>query len=161
MGRPAADRRKRGGSRQIGDHERNSSPRRDAMSKPFRLYICSDIHASERTWRKFLNAIRANVYKADAALIAGDLTGKALIPVVADDTGGVWTATLLGQRRTARSEEELAALERSIADVGYYAVRVSGEERAALDRDPALVRTRFHDAIARRAREWMALAAER
>ena len=30
------------------------------MAKPFRLYVCSDIHASERTWRKFVNAMKAH-----------------------------------------------------------------------------------------------------
>ena len=131
------------------------------MAKPFRLYICSDIHASERTWRKLLNSVKANVYKADAVLIAGDLTGKALIPVVRDDGGNTWTATLLGQRRVARNERELEELERSIADVGYYAVRVSRDEHAAMDRDPELVKQRFHEAIERRVADWMALAAER
>ncbi|HEU4673637.1 MAG TPA: hypothetical protein VFS32_12120, partial [Candidatus Limnocylindrales bacterium] len=132
------------------------------MAKPFRLYVCSDIHASERTWRKFLNAIRSNVYKVDAAVIAGDLTGKALIAVVRGEEGGEeWTATVLGQRRVARTEEELQALERSIADLGYYAVRVSAEERAAMEADPALVRRTFDEQITRRVREWMALAAER
>ena len=75
------------------------------MAKPFRLYVCSDIHASERSWRKFLNAMRANVYKVDAAVIAGDLTGKAIVavvqgdPTVPGDRGGeVWTASVHGQR---------------------------------------------------------------
>ncbi len=132
------------------------------MAKPFRLYICSDIHASERTWRKFLNAMKANVYKADAALIAGDLTGKAIIAVVKGEGGGEeWTATVLGQRKVARTEGELADLERSIADLGYYAVRVTRDERAAMEADPALVRRLFDERITARIREWMALAAER
>jgi Icc-related predicted phosphoesterase len=132
------------------------------MAKPFRLYVCSDIHASERSWRKFLNAMRANVYKADAAVIAGDLTGKALIAVVQGDHGGeVWTATVLGQRRVARDEAELLQLERSIADLGYYAVRVTEGERAAMEADPAIVKQIFREKICHRVREWMALAAER
>jgi Icc-related predicted phosphoesterase len=132
------------------------------VAKPFRLYVCSDIHASERTWRKFLNAMRSNVYKVDAAVIAGDLTGKALIAVVKGEEGGEeWTATVLGQRRVARTDEELAGLERSIADLGYYAVRVTREERAAMEADPALVRRTFDEQITRRVRDWMALAAER
>ena len=131
------------------------------MAKPFRLYVCSDIHASERTWRKFLNAMKANVYKVDAAVIAGDLTGKALIAVVQGGGGDVWEATVLGQRREARTEDELAALERSIADVGYYAVRVSEAERAAMEADPAIVRRVFHERINARLREWLALASER
>lgn len=131
-----------------------------AVAKPFRLYICSDIHASERAWRKLLNATRSNVYKADAVLIAGDLTGKALIPIVGKP-GGEWTATLLGTRRRARSETELAELERSIADVGYYGVRVSPDEHAAMEADPELVKRHFREQIVRRVGEWMALAAER
>ena len=132
------------------------------MAKPFRLYVCSDIHASERTWRKFLNAMKANVYKVDAAVIAGDLTGKALIAVVRGDAGGeAWTATVMGQRRVARTEDELEQLERSIADLGYYALRVSESERAAMEADPELVRRHFHEQIGRRVRSWLELAAER
>lgn len=132
------------------------------MARSFRLYVCSDIHASERTWRKLLNATRTNVYGADAVLVAGDLTGKALIAVVRGEEGGEsWTATVLGQRRLARNEEELLELERSIADLGYYAVRVTPEERAAMEADPAVVRAHFHEQIGHRVRAWMALAAER
>jgi Icc-related predicted phosphoesterase len=131
------------------------------MAKPFRLYVCSDIHASERTWRKFLNAMAANVYKADAAVIAGDLTGKALIPIVKDNGGDTWTATVLGQRRTARSEQELLDLERSIADIGYYGVRVDRDERAAMDADPTVVRRHFDEQIVGRVQRWMEMAAER
>jgi Icc-related predicted phosphoesterase len=132
------------------------------MAKPFRLYVCSDIHASERTWRKFLNAMKANVYKVDAAVIAGDLTGKALVAVVRGNHGGeAWTASVLGQRRIARNDTELAKLERSIADLGYYAVRVTEAERAAMARDPELVKTAFRDRMVGRLREWLALAAER
>jgi Icc-related predicted phosphoesterase len=132
------------------------------MAKTFRIYVCSDIHASERTWRKFLNAMKANVYRVDAAVIAGDLTGKALIAVVRGEPGNdEWTATVLGRRRVARSDEELAELERSIADLGYYAVRVSPEERARMEADPALVRRMFDERISERVRGWMDLAAER
>ncbi len=132
------------------------------MAKPFRLYVCSDIHASERTWRKFLNAMRANVYKVDAAVIAGDLTGKAIIAVVKGEEGGeVWNATVMGQRRVARSEQELVELERSIADLGYYTVRVTEAERAAMEADPELVKAVFHEKISHRLEEWMSLAAER
>lgn len=132
------------------------------MAKPFRIYVCSDIHASERAWRKFLNAMKANVYKVDAALIAGDLTGKALVPVVKGGDGGqAWTATILGQKKVARTDEELVQLERSIADLGYYAVRLTPEERTAMEADPTIVRRHFDEQIARRISEWMDLAAER
>jgi Icc-related predicted phosphoesterase len=130
------------------------------VAKPFRLYVCSDLHASERAWRKLLNATRANVYGADAVLIAGDLTGKALVPVV-EDPPGTWSAVFLGSRRVARSEEELAELERSIADIGFYAVRVTPAEKTAMEAGPELVRAAFENAITARLRAWLALAEER
>jgi len=129
------------------------------VTRPFRLYVCSDIHAAERVWRKLLNATRANTYKADAVLIAGDLTGKALVPVVATDGG--WRARVLGQQRRARDETELGELERAIADLGYYPVRVTADELAAMESDPALVRRHFTEQIVERVRDWMALAADR
>jgi Icc-related predicted phosphoesterase len=48
-----------------------------------------------------------------------------------------------------------------VADVGYYAVRVSPAEHAAMETDPAVVARHFHEQIARRIEAWMALAAER
>src|SRR5579875_465042 len=124
-----------------------------------RIYIASDLHAAEKAWRKFVNAIKANVYRADVALLAGDLTGKAIVPIIA--SGDVYEAELLGVRRRARGEEELATLRRDIADVGFYSLvtttaeaeRLSADERA---RDELLERL-----MTERVHEWMALATER
>src|SRR5438552_14803303 len=49
-----------------------------------------------------LNATRANTYKVDAVLFAGDLTGKALVPIVSG-ADGRWTAE--------RSEEHTSELQ--------------------------------------------------
>ena len=75
------------------------------MANPVRIYIASDFHAAEKAWRKFLNAIKLNVYKADIALIAGDFTGKAIVPIVKN--GGAYSAELFGVHRRAGSAEEL------------------------------------------------------
>src|SRR5215471_16200466 len=102
-----------------------------------RLYVVSDFHASEPAWRKLLNAIRMNAYQADAVLYAGDLTGKAMVPIIA--VGDRYEATLLGQRRVARTKEEVDAL---------------GGDQAKLD---AL----FSKEIRARVKQWLDLAAER
>ena len=104
-----------------------------------RLYIASDFHAAEKAWRKFLNAIKLNVYKADVALIAGDLTGKAIVPIVESDGG--YEAELFGVHRTAHSDDELAQLQRDIADVGYYSFVTTAEEAERLvDDEPSATR---------------------
>jgi Icc-related predicted phosphoesterase len=124
-----------------------------------RLYVTSDFHAAEKAWRKFLNAVRLDAYGADAALVAGDLTGKAIVPILR--TGDGYEAELLGVRRRARDDDELAALERDIADVGYYSfVTDAGDADRLLgspqERDALLERL-----MTERVQAWMALAAER
>jgi uncharacterized protein len=100
-----------------------------------------------------------NVYKSDVALLAGDLTGKAIVPIVQRD--GNYETELFGVHRSARGEDELARLERDIADVGYYSFLTTTEEAERLaseetDRDALLQRL-----MSERVEAWLALATER
>jgi Icc-related predicted phosphoesterase len=93
------------------------------------------------------------------ALLAGDLTGKAIVPIVRDN--GSYETDLLGVHRTARDDEQLTALERDIADVGYYSFVTTADEatRLASDepgRDELLARL-----MNERVQEWLELATER
>jgi len=133
--------------------------KRKRRSRPLRLYVVSDIHGSEGTWRKFLNALRMGVYEADAGLYAGDLAGKAIVPIVRD--GDLMTATVAGRVETARDGDELIALERSLADRGYYTTLVTAEEADRLHADDAARETLFEHKIEERVRDWMKLADER
>jgi uncharacterized protein len=134
--------------------------KRGSKRRGTRLYVVSDFHASDPAWRKLLNAIRLNVYQADAVLYAGDLTGKAMVPVV-EVGGDRYEAMLLGQRRVARTEEELAALERDVASLGYYAFRTTRDEVDALGGDKTRLDALFSREIRARVRQWLDLAAER
>ena len=96
-----------------------------------RLLVASDLHASEGAWRKLLNAVRLGIWEADAVLVAGDLAGKALIPLVRSNGG--WHGEQGGRELVARDEDELDALERSLADKGLYAIAVSEDELAEPD----------------------------
>lgn len=125
-----------------------------------RLYVVSDIHASEKAWRKMLNAARMRLYKADMVLYAGDLTGKAMVPVVATGDGS-YEAEVAGRMRVARDERELERLEQDIANLGYYAFHTTREEMDALRSDPAKIGERFREEIQGRVDAWMKLAAER
>jgi Icc-related predicted phosphoesterase len=124
-----------------------------------RLYVASDFHAAEKAWRKFLNAIKLNVYKADVALLAGDLTGKAIVPILRRDGG--YQAELFGVARTARSEDELRQLERDIADVGYYSFVSEPEEAERLVGDAGERDALLHRLMNERVQAWMELATER
>ena len=99
-----------------------------------------------------------NVYKADVALLAGDLTGKAIVPIVRSNGG--YSAELLGVRRTA-DEGGLAQLERDIADVGYYSFVTSADEAERLVGDEAARDELLERLMSERIEAWMELATER
>jgi uncharacterized protein len=124
-----------------------------------RLYIASDFHAAEKAWRKFLNAIKMDIYKANVALVAGDLTGKAIVPILQSD--GRYDAELFGVRRNARGDEELAVLRRDIADVGYYSFITTSDEAERLSTDDQDRDELLHRLMNERVDEWMHLATER
>lgn len=130
------------------------------MAGTVRLYIVSDIHASEKAWRKMLNAARMRLYGADVVLYAGDLTGKALVPIVQRDDG-TYEAEFLGRTRIARDERALEQLEQDIADLGYYAAHMPQEEIERLRGDPDGLHRLFVSEIRGRVESWMSMAAER
>jgi Icc-related predicted phosphoesterase len=125
-----------------------------------RIFFATDIHGSDVCWRKFLNA--AAFHKADVLIMGGDMTGKAMVPIVAKGAGADgWEVTLQEQRHTLTSEAEVAAMEKRIRDRGYYPVRTSRDEVDAWAADPAAVDSRFKAEILASVERWMALADER
>ena len=75
---------------------------RAAATLTMRLLVASDLHASEVAWRKLLNAVRLGIWKADAVLVAGDLSGKSLVALVKSNGswhGQSWWARMGRQER--------------------------------------------------------------
>jgi Icc-related predicted phosphoesterase len=122
-----------------------------------RIFFATDVHGSEVCWRKFLNA--GAFHKADVLIMGGDMTGKAMVPIVISNGG--WEVTLQEQRQVLSTEDEVRAMEKRIGDRGYYPVRLSREEVNAWSTDSALVDTRFKAEMLRAVERWMALADER
>ena len=122
-----------------------------------RIFFATDIHGSEVCWRKFLNA--GAFHKADVLVMGGDMTGKAMVPIVA--SGGSWELTLQEQKHVLTTDDELQAMEKRISDRGYYPVRLTREEVDAWSADPEVVDTRFRQEMLRSVERWLALADER
>ncbi len=90
-----------------------------------RVFFATDIHGSERCFRKFLGG--AKFYKADILILGGDITGKLVIPIV-DLGDGTFRSDYLGKEEVVRTPEELKRLEQLIADSGFYPYRCSRSE---------------------------------
>jgi Icc-related predicted phosphoesterase len=122
-----------------------------------RIFFATDVHGSDICWRKFLNA--GTFHKADVLIMGGDMTGKAMVPIVANGIG--WELTLQDQRLTLTSEAEVVAMEKRISDRGYYPIRLSREEVDAWADDASLVDARFKAEIVHGVERWMAIADEK
>jgi Icc-related predicted phosphoesterase len=121
-----------------------------------RVFFATDVHGSERCFRKWLNA--AEVYEADALVLGGDLTGKLLVPIVEHDDG--WSAELHGETVRAPDEAALEELRTRVRMMGRYDVVVTPAEHERLA-DPAELERRFAEVIRDGVSRWMGLLAER
>jgi uncharacterized protein len=123
-----------------------------------RLYFCSDLHASRRCWKKFLNS--AKFYDAQYIVVGGDITWKFVVPIV-QQAKGIKTATFLGVQRRIDSDSDLASLKTAIADAGQYAFETTPDEEAWYAEDQARVDELFKQLAMERVREWVAEAEEK
>ena len=119
-----------------------------------RLLYASDFHGSEAYFRKFLGA--ALHYQADALIVGGDVTGKAMIPIT--HTGSGYSATLFNRRETPSTPQELERLRQTITNVGFYPIVLEPDEVAALEADSEQMGKRFEQEMIARLRQWMELA---
>jgi uncharacterized protein len=130
--------------------------RKRSGSERTRIFFATDIHGSETCFRKWLNA--AEVYEAQVLVLGGDVTGKILVPFVAEAEG--YRAELHGEVVHARDEEELEKMRSQVRAMGRYDVLVSAEEEASLE-DPDRLSQIFDLAIHESLGRWMELLGER
>jgi uncharacterized protein len=123
-----------------------------------RIFYASDVHASNRCFKKFLNA--GKFYDCDAIVLGGDITGKAIVPFIEVAPGQVHVA-FLGKEQVLSNEEEIRSVEQRVGDTGYYPHRCSSDEAQELSADSGRLHELFIRKIVERVDEWMALATER
>jgi uncharacterized protein len=121
----------------------------------FTIYFATDIHGSERCFLKFLNAGKA--YGANAVILGGDVTGKALVPVV-EQAGGRWQVAMFGKQESASDPAELDELEKRIRTLGFYPYRTSPEEHARMSADEPYLTDVFHRVMREATERWVDIA---
>lgn len=129
-----------------------------APAETVALYYASDVHGSERCWRKFLGAGR--FYGVQALIMGGDLTGKAIVPIESRDDGSFET-TFIGETRAGRTPEELDELVEAIRFNGMYPWLASAAEIARLRGDAAARAALLEETMVAELRRWIDLADER
>ncbi len=123
-----------------------------------RLFFTTDIHGSEKCFRKFVNA--GKFYNAQVLILGGDITGKEVIPLI-ERGSGVYTCNFLGNEMRLNSKQELDAVIKNIRDVGYYPYLSNPQEVDDLVHNKAKVEPLFERLMNEVVDGWTRLARER
>jgi len=127
-------------------------------AKRVRLFYATDVHGSERTYRKFINS--AKFYKVDHVVMGGDIMGKFLIPIV-DEGGGHYRVTLEEQLNHLDGDDAVKEFKDRIETLGFYYVVVGEDELREMQSDQSRVDEAFRREAHARLERWIALADER
>ncbi|PMP84034.1 MAG: metallophosphoesterase [Caldisericum exile] len=122
-----------------------------------RIFFTTDIHGSERCFRKFVSA--GKFYNANILILGGDITGKGFVPIVRLKNG-YYEANYQGNEEIV-SKDELPKLEEEIRFNGLYPYVTTEEELEVIEKSPEKRREIFKFVIKHTLEEWMVLATER
>jgi len=121
-----------------------------------KVFFATDLHGSEVCWKKFLNSAR--FYGAEVLICGGDMTGKAIVPIVSEN--GHFSVTLGGESQQVPAEQ-VAEVEATIRRKGYYPLQMTVERLHELDQDAAKRAACFQEVMLGGVERWMNMAAEK
>ena len=121
-----------------------------------RLFFATDIHGSDRCFRKFLNA--GAFYGVQHLILGGDITGKSLVPIERTPRG--YTASYQDHDYVDIGDVERAELEQRIRDNGRYPIAGKRDELLALH-DEAAREQAFRRVVVDGIARWVELAEQR
>jgi Icc-related predicted phosphoesterase len=121
-----------------------------------KVFFATDLHGSEVCWKKFLNA--AKFYDADVLICGGDMTGKAIVPIVSEN--GHFTVALGGESQSVPAEQ-VAEVENNIRRRGYYPLQMTVERLHELDADPGKRAACFQEVMLEGVDRWMKMASDK
>jgi Icc-related predicted phosphoesterase len=100
-----------------------------------KIFYATDVHGSEICWKKFINA--GPFYEVDAIILGGDMTGKAVVPIIAQGSNR-WKVTVQEQESILEGQEQVERMVASIRNRGYYPYVTDPDETAAISADQKL-----------------------
>jgi Icc-related predicted phosphoesterase len=116
-----------------------------------RLFYTTDVHGSDIVFRQFVNA--GKFYKANVVFLDGDLTGKAIVPIVKRQ-GGMYESTFLGEKYSVQ-ENEVGRIESKVTNLGFYPLRTDEDQLKRLQETPEKVDDLFRDTMIKQMRRWI------
>ena len=128
------------------------------MTERLRIFHACDPHGSQMTWEKMCKA--PQVFKADVAMMCGDLTGKSILPVIQEKEDR-WYAQPTGSKKTFKKQKDVDRFMKFHNDTGAYAKMFTPEEFEKLKETPGAIKALFEQLMEERIQQWLEMAQER
>jgi Icc-related predicted phosphoesterase len=126
--------------------------------KQTKVFFATDVHGSERTWRKFLSA--AKFYGADVLVMGGDVMGKLAVPVIREKNGH-YRATIHGRVEQLDTAAEVEQAREVIGGLGFYDVVMEEDEYRSVRDNPAAIDELWRRLATERLARWIELTEDR
>ncbi|RLI49271.1 MAG: phosphoesterase [Candidatus Thorarchaeota archaeon] len=123
-----------------------------------KIFHACDPHGSTKTWEKMCRA--PEVFKVDVAMMCGDLTGKAIMPIVQEKENR-WYAQPYGRKKTFKKKKDLDRFIEFTETEGFYPVILTPDELAELREDKKKVQALFDKLMIERLQKWLDMAVEK
>lgn len=117
-----------------------------------RLFFATDVHGSEICWKKFISA--AKFYEVDTLILGGDMTGKAIVPIIAQG-GDKYKVTLLEQESILEGKEAVDKMTATIQNRGYYPYVTTPDEVNDIASTPGRQDALFLEQVMVTVQRWM------
>jgi hypothetical protein len=123
-----------------------------------KLFYATDVHGSEICWKKFISG--GKFYEVDTLILGGDMTGKAIVPIIAQGNDN-FKVTLLEQETILNGQEEVDNMVKIIQDRGYYPYVTDPDEVAEISNTPGRSDELFLIQVTQTLERWMEYADEK
>jgi len=123
-----------------------------------KIFFATDVHGSEICWKKFISA--GKFYGADIIILGGDISGKAVVPII-HGGNGTYKSILLEHESILHNENEVLEMEKRVRSRGYYPYRTNPDEMNELRADPEKVHKLFLSLVMKTGEQWLAYADEK
>ena len=120
-----------------------------------KLFFATDVHGSEICWKKFISA--GKFYEADVLILGGDMTGKAIVPIIAQGNDK-YKVTLLEQESMLNGKEEVDRMALTIQNRGYYPYITNPDEVEDIFSTPGKSDELFLEQVTKILVRWMEYA---